>query len=375
MPSRTRTQSTVPPAHPSAEPPVLPLVFDGHNDTLLDLFSPPPRSEPRSFFERSARGHIDLPRARAGGFGGGFFAIFVPNRFRKGHPRPRPIRTAEGVTYPLPPAVEQPYALEFTVRHASHLFRLEEESGGAFQVVRSAAEIERCLRDGVVAAILHAEGAEFIDLDLHALDVLAAAGLKSLGLVWSRPNAFGTGVPFDFPSGPDRGPGLTDAGQALVRRCNRLRVLVDLSHLNEAGFWDVERLTDAPLVATHSGAHACSATPRNLTDKQLDAIGRSQGIVGVNFHKGFLREDGRAARKTSVREIARHAVYMARRIGVEHVGLGSDFDGAFMPEDLGDVAGLPRVLEALHAQGFDASEVRAIAHGNWLRVLRATWGA
>lgn len=354
--------------------PANPLIFDGHNDTLLDLFAAPAKVAPRTFFERAERGHIDLPRARAGGLGGGFFAIFVPNRFRKGHPRPRPTRTAEGEFWPLPDPVEQAYALEFTVRMAAELFRLEEASQGQFKVVRTAAETEKCLRKGVLAAILHAEGAEFIDTGLNAVDVLAAAGLKSLGLVWSRANAFGTGVPFNFPGTPDVGPGLTEAGQALVRRCNRLRVLIDLSHLNEAGFWDVERLTDAPLVATHSGAHACSATPRNLTDKQLDAIGRSGGIVGVNFHKGFLRADGQARRVTSLAEIARHARYIADRIGVDHVGLGSDFDGASMPEDLQDAEGLPRLLDALRAVGFDEPALRKVAHENWLRVLRATWG-
>lgn len=276
---------------------------------------------------------------------------------------------------PLPDAVEQPYALEFTVRMASQLFRLEETSGGQFKVVRSAAEIETCLRRGILAAILHAEGAEFIDTELHALDVLAAAGLKSLGLVWSRPNAFGTGVPFNFPGMPDIGPGLSQAGRALVERCNQLRVMIDLSHLNEAGFWDVARLSSAPLVATHSGAHACSATPRNLTDRQLDAIGQTGGIVGVNFHKGFLRVDGNAGRKTSLTEIARHARYIADRIGIDHVGLGSDFDGANMPEDLHDAAGLPRLLDALRAAGFDEPALRKIAHGNWVRVLRATWDA
>ncbi len=160
-----------------------------------------------------------------------------------------------------------------------------------------------------------------------------------------------------------------------MKACNRLGVLIDLSHLNEAGFWDVSRLSDAPLVATHSCAWALASSPRNLTDAQLDAIRASGGIVGVNFHKGFLRADGNADETTSLTEIVRHARYIADRIGVEHVGLGSDFDGAKMPEDLGDVTGLPRLLAALRAAGFDEGDVRGIAHGNWLRVLEATWGA
>src|SRR5204862_5975253 len=114
---------------------------------------------------------------------------------------------------------------------------------------------------GTIAAILHFEGAEPIDSQLNALEVFYRAGLRSLGLVWSRPNAFGEGVPFRFPSSPDTGPGLTAAGRELVRECNRLGILVDLSHLNERGFWDVADVTTAPLVATHSNAHALSATP------------------------------------------------------------------------------------------------------------------
>ena len=350
-----------------------PVVFDGHNDTLLDLFGGH-SSTPRSFFERGISGHIDLPRALEGGFGGGFFAIFVPNRYRKGHPRPRLTRTPEGRRWSLPHAVEQPYALEFTVRLAAGLYRLEEESQGRFKVVQSSAEIEKCLGNGVIAAVLHAEGAEFIDADFAAFDVMVRAGLRSLGLVWSRPNAFGHGVPFNFPDTPDTGEGLTELGKELVRRCNRRRVMLDLSHLNERGFWDVEALSEAPLVATHSGAHALAASPRNLTDKQLDAVRASGGVVGVNFHKGFLRSDGQVSRRTRARLIAQHAAYMAERMGIDHVALGSDFDGAKMPEDLKDVAGLPLLMDNLREEGFDEAALRKIAHENWLRVLRATWG-
>ena len=210
----------------------------------------------------------------------------------------------------------------------SDLLRLEAEAGGAVKVCRTAGEIRGCIADGTFAAVLHIEGVEAIDTRLEALDVLHAAGLRSLGPVWSRPNAFAHGVPFDFPRSPDTGPGLTAAGKRLVEACNRLRILIDLSHLNEKGFWDVAKRSDAPLVATHSCAWTLVHSPRNLTDAQLDAIRDTGGIVGVNYHKGFLRADGDAERTTSLTEIVRHARYIADRIGVEHVGLGSDFDGA-----------------------------------------------
>jgi membrane dipeptidase len=254
------------------------------------------------------------------------------------------------------------------------LFRVERESGGQVRVVRSADELAACLRDGVFAAILHVEGAEAIDPGLDALEVFYRAGLRSIGPVWSRPNAFGHGVPFKYPSSPDTGPGLTDAGKELIRACNRLHIMVDLSHLNEQGFWDVAGLSDAPLVATHSNVHAICPSTRNLTDQQLDAIKASDGMVGVNFHVGFLRADGQTDDDTPLDAIVEHASYLVERLGIDRVGLGSDFDGATMPRELKDAAGLPKLVAALQAHGFVDEDLRKLCYGNWIRVLRKTWG-
>ena len=122
--------------------------------------------------------------------------------------------------------------------------------------------------------------------------------MRSLGLAWSRPNAFAHGVPFKFPHSPDTGPGLSPLGFDLVRLCNDLGVVVDLAHVNENGFWDVAKVTEKPIVVTHAGVHALCPSTRNLTDKQLDAIGESDGIIGINFHVGFLRHDGRLDAET-----------------------------------------------------------------------------
>jgi membrane dipeptidase len=232
----------------------------------------------------------------------------------------------------------------------------------------------QALADGVLAMIFHIEGAEAIDSDLKALETLYQAGLRSVGIVWSRPNIFASGVPFAFPAGPDTGPGLTDAGKRLVKACNELGILIDLSHLNEKGFWDVAQISSAPLVATHSCVHALCASTRNLTDKQLDAIRASNGIVGVNYNVPFLRADGaRDAATTGVSEIVRHVDYMVEHMGIDHVALGSDFDGATMPGDLKDVAGLPKLMDALTKAGYDEAALRQIAYGNWLRILGQTW--
>jgi membrane dipeptidase len=336
-------------------------IFDGHNDTLLRLYGAAPDAD--SFLGRG-QGHIDLPRAREGGLAGGFFAVYVP----ADPSQPKPERWDV-----LPPQLDLAYAQRVAMGMTAMLFRLEAESEGQLAVVHSTAEIEAAMARGAMSAILHFEGADPIDTGLDALEVFYRAGLRSLGLVWSRPNAFGNGVPFRFPSSPDIGAGLTDAGKDLVRACNRLGIMLDLSHLNEQGFWDVARLSDAPLVATHSNVHALSATPRNLTDKQLDAIKESDGMVGLNFAVVFLRQDGAQNADTPLETMVEHIDYLVERVGIDRVGLGSDFDGAMIPQEIGDVAGLPKLVEALRRSGYDDDSLRKLGYENWLRVLRKTW--
>ena len=353
--------------------PAAPPVFDGHNDTLLSLYLPA-RGGGRTFFARSERGHLDLPRAREGGFAGGFFAINAPPDM-SGVMQPESdfARTETGYEMRLAGAIDPPFAQRFTIGAMASALKLEAESAGQLKIVRTVDELEACVQSDVLAVVLHIEGAEAIDPDLDALHVFHAAGLRSLGIVWSRPNIFGEGVPFAYPRSPDTGPGLTEAGRALVRACNQLGVLLDLAHLNEQGFWDVAGLSDAPLVVTHAGVHAICPATRNLTDKQLDAIGASDGVVGVVFEPTMVRPDGDLNRDTPLSVIARHVAYIADRIGVEHVALGSDFDGAEMPDELRDVTGLPKLLAELRAGGFDSAALRQIAYENWARVLRRTW--
>ena len=338
-------------------------VFDGHNDTLLHLYREGRQNEGR-FFRRNDTGHIDLPRALEGGFGGGFFAVFVPND---------PNNPLAPMSDGLPPALELAYAQQTAISVSAVLFRLEAASDGQLKVVRTAQELADGLEQGIVTAILHFEGAEPIDTNLDALELFYQAGLRSLGLVWSRPNDFAHGVPFKFPCTPDTGPGLTDAGRELVKACNDLGILVDLSHLNEQGFWDVASISDAPLVATHSNAYNLCEFTRNLTDRQLDAIKESDGMVGVNFGVYFLREDGGRDVDTPLDVIVRHVNYLVERVGIDRVGFGSDFDGASVPKELGDVTGLPLLLDALRAAGYDEPSIRKLAHENWVRVIRKTW--
>ncbi|MCH1572184.1 MAG: dipeptidase [Longimicrobiales bacterium] len=352
-------------------------IIDGHNDTLTRIRHAGP-NERRAFLDRAEFGHLDLPRAREGGLAGGFFAVFTCTRgWEK---RLEPLLDADGQrvpggwSVPLPKRVDRRTSYHFTTSVISDLLRLIDASNGAMTLVRTATELQHAIDSGTFAVILHIEGAEAIDTRLESLDVLHAAGLRSLGPVWSRPNAFGHGVPFDFPRHPDTGPGLTSAGRRLVRRCNELRIMLDVSHLNARGFWDVAELSDAPIVATHSNAHALSASPRNLTDDQLDAVAASGGVVGLNYAVGFLRADGKPDAGTPLTRIADHGRYIADRIGVDHLALGSDFDGALIPAQMTDCSKLPLLVDALRAAGFTEDELHRIAHKNWVRVLRETWG-
>lgn len=345
-------------------------VFDGHNDLLLRLCQAPERRD-AIWSGAEGKGHLDLPRMRAGGFAGGFFAIYIPSPKVEGLADFEALMDAPPYDLPLPDPIGAAAAQPVALAMAGHLMALERT--GTLKICRSVAEIRDCLARGTVAAVMHMEGAEAIGPDLDALHVWHAAGLRSLGPVWSRPTVFGHGVPFRFPGDPDTGPGLTDAGKALVRECNRLGIMIDLSHLNEKGFDDVAAISDAPLVATHSNAHVVTPSTRNLTDRQLAVIRETGGMVGLNFATVFLAPDGRQAPFAGWDPVLRHLDHLLAKLGEDHVGFGSDFDGATLPADLGDVAGLPRLLDALAAHGYDAALLRKIAHENWLALLDRTW--
>jgi membrane dipeptidase len=348
-------------------------IFDGHNDVLLRLYRRGGTDAPSAFLEGEARGQLDLPMARRGGFGGGLFAVFVSSTDRTNGPN-RETGPQEVINEAqLPPAVELTQAQRVVFAMISLLFRIETKSKGRLRVCRKVDEIQRCLDDGVLAAVLHIEGAEAIDPNFELLEVLYEAGLRSLGPVWSRSNAFGHGVPFRCPCSPDTGPGLTDLGKDLVSACNRLGILIDLSHLNEHGFWDVAATSNAPLVATHSNAHALSPHSRNLTDQQLAAIRETGGMVGVNFATSFLRPDGRHDADTPTELIIEHLEHILEHVGEDGVGIGSDFDDAKIPSGIGNAAGLQNLVELMRRRRYSEPLIEKLCFRNWLRALGKSW--
>jgi membrane dipeptidase len=363
-------------------------VFDGHNDTLLNLIK-----TGRNYYERSEIGHVDDVRAEEGGLVGGFFACFVPSAEGQVWSTDVEKELGSGIKgVELENEWGGPslaYAQQFANSMVAKLLNLE--TGGVsvrdldgetpptmaeepLTIVQFAEDIVENLEDGNFSAILHFEGAEMIDENLYALEMYHSAGLRSIGPVWSRSNQFAHGVPFAFGQSPDTGPGLTDRGKELVKACNALGIMLDVSHLNEKGFWDLAGITAAPIVATHSNAHAICPSTRNLTDKQLDAIRESGGIVGLNFNVPFLHPEGARDSNMPLSIMADHMDYLVDRLGIDGVAFGSDFDGALMPDDLSDCSKLPNLIAVLRERGYDDEALYKMGYQNWVRVLSITWG-
>lgn len=333
-------------------------IFDGHNDILLKLLEERAERPVDAFFTPRPGQHIDFKSAKSGGFVGGLFAMFVPPE--------------DGKSYEQTPSQE--YARDMTTTMITLLRDIAAEANGDVVICRTVREIRGAMARGKMAPVLHIEGAEAILPDLSNLEVFYAEGLRSLGPVWSRSNAFAHGVPFKFPASPDTGPGLTDAGFELVRQCDALGIAIDLSHMNEKGFWDVARTSKKPLIASHSNVHKLCPTTRNLTDDQLKAIKDTNGIAGINFAVAFLREDGERKQDVPLQTVINHIDYMVEKMGIDHVGLGSDYDGAPPPYELDSTAKLPALTKALSEAGYSNADIDKICHQNWLRVLEDVWG-
>lgn len=347
-------------------------IFDGHNDVLYKLHYTDEADKVSLFAKGSPDDwHIDLPRAKQGGFAGGMFAVFAPS---PDTPRGAVVEGASvfAIDEPLPPALSVDDAHRTTIAMASILFELDR--AGAIALCRSAADIRAAMARNTIAAVFHIEGAEAIDRDLVMIETLYGMGLRSIGPVWSRPNMFGHGVPFRYPSAPDTGPGLTDAGKDLVRACNNKKILIDLSHLNERGFRDVAALSNAPLVATHSNVHRICPHARNLTDWQLGAIRDTNGLVGLNFETTFLHSPPERSGVPDAEILLRHMDVLILELGEDGVGLGSDFDGADVPKLIGDASGLQRLLDVFREHGYGEDLIEKIAWKNWLSVIERTIG-
>lgn len=342
-------------------------VFDGHNDALTRLWLSDYPDPVHAFVHERLVGHLDLKRCQEAGFIGGMFAIFLPpySYVQRHHPNKLFDQNASDFTQQQ---IEQICLEQLDLAH-----QLAQYSK-IIKICTSAQNIQDCRAEKKLAIVLHMEGAEALQQNPDLLDVFYERGLRSIGPLWNRPSRFGHGLNAKFPHSPDTGAGLTSDGKDFIKRCANKKMVIDVSHMNEKAFWNTVDILQQPIVATHSNSHALCPQARNLTDPQLKAIRESKGMVGVNFDVAFLRSDGQRNADTSIDVILEHLEYLMDHLGEEHVGFGSDFDGALIGTELEDVTGLHRLIERMQQRGYSKTLIENICLNNWVRVLYRIFG-
>lgn len=309
------------------------VVVDGHCDTILELFS-----EKRSFWDANIKGHLDWHRAKTGKINLQFMAFYIEPEFK-------PVGSLSRV-------------LELLDHF--HLVQAEgEKQNHKLDVILTRDQLSK-LGPQDFKVLLAIEGGEVLEGKLSNLRILHRLGFRSITLTWNQRNRLADGVGERESKG-----GLTTFGKEVIREMNRLGMLIDVSHLNEAGFWDVLELSSQPFVASHSCCRVLCNHPRNLWDDQLKALQVNGGVMGINFYPGFL---GRG--KVTADRVIEHIEHAAEVAGVDSVGLGSDFDGINKtPLGLENAALMPVISEKLLSRGWKEADVNKILGGNFLRVL------
>ncbi len=389
--SLSLAQSTAPRTEVSARAQALhnsAIVIDTHADT-------PQRFLDRGFdignTDPNDKGQISLDKARAGNLGAEFFSIWVdPETTDAEHYDRRAMDLIDSVH-------------EQAARHPDRMM-----------MAYTAADIERAHPEKKLAALMGIEGGHAIQNDLHLLRDFYRLGVRYMTLSWSNTNHWAdSSGDIDDPKVQHHN-GLTDFGKQVVLEMNRLGMMVDISHVADKTFFDTIQVTKAPVIASHSSARALTNAPRNMTDDMLKAMGKNNGVVMVNFFSGFIDENYRKAEEAQSKEreaavkaylaqqkaagkdvqyvdaeriqeewLARipppplkslidHIDHIAKVAGVDHVGLGSDFDGVSgaLPEGIRSAADLPKITQALLDRGYSDGDIRKILGGNLLRVLR-----
>jgi len=333
----------------------------------LKLFFSKNKNKVNDFYLGNDYCQIDYPKIIKSNFAGGFFAIFVADSEPDESFFSR--MNSSSYDFDLPVEIPQDFALSTTESMIKILNEIILKSKGKIVLCKKGSEIVKSIKDEKIAIILHIEGAEAIDNKFESLDRLYSLGLRSIGLVWSRKNIFATGVPFSYPSSPDRGDGLTSLGKELVGLCDFKNILIDLSHLNEKGFWDVANLSTQPLIATHSNSHFITNHSRNLTNEQLTTIKESKGIVGINFATAFLRNDGQMRTDTDLQFIIDHFEHMLKYLGEDGIVIGSDFDGALVPDEIKDITGMINLKNFMKKKGYNNNLIEKFFYKNWVNFL------
>ena len=325
------------------------VVVDTHCDTLkclMPMFTLPRNSQwdDRSDIGmgvRSKLGHIDIPRLREGGVNCQVFAISsVRDRTR-------------------------PYALRTAMEMIDIFYRECEKNSDSITPVTTHDDILKATGEGKVAAMLSIEGADVIEGKIGLLRVFHRLGVRMVGLVHSLRNELADGVADRRTKG-----GLSELGVQAVEELDRLGVLIDVSHLSDAGFWDLMDVAKGPVMASHSNARAVCDHPRNMTDKMIEAISDRGGVMGMNFAPGFVHPT-----HATVQGVVDHVDHIVGLVGPDHVGLGSDFDGiSYTPVGLEDVTRMPNITVEIVKRGYSEEDIKKILGGNHLRLIKEVVG-
>lgn len=327
------------------------FVVDAHFDLTYDLCNRRERGQ------RKVIEDIYLPPFKDGGFDLIVSAIFIDDYF-------------------LPEM-----GLRRALDQISHLHEELVESQGLAQICRTATEARTARKEGKIALFLSLEGADPLQNDLGLLRIFYELGVRGLGLTWSRRNYAADGSLFSAADEGQKG-GLTAFGVQLVKKAEELGMFIDVSHLNDEGFWDLVEVASKPLIASHSNCRALAPTMRNLTDEQIRAITKSGGIIGLSSVDAFIRQD---EPKVTVAHLVDHVDHIAHRFGIEHVGLGFDLCDGFInflqltPSiETRDVivthAGLAPFTAELITRGYSDDEILAVLGGNFMRVYTQLLG-
>lgn len=306
---------------------------DCHCDTIVEV-----AKGERSLGEKSPLGHIDIPRLLEAGIAVQFFALYIEAEYK-----------------PL-------LALERTLELMDVFYRELAQNPAQVELIEKFSDIEDILNRGKVAALLTIEGGEAVQESLFLLRTLYRLGVRGITLTWNQRNAIADGAG-EGPLG-----GLSSFGREVVKEMNSLGMVIDVSHINRAGFFDVVNSSSKPVLASHSNARALCDHPRNLDDQQLKLLADKGGVVGVTFVPDFLVPKGK---KADIEAVADHMDYIKNLIGVDYIGMGSDFDGVdFLPEGLEDVTKVPNLVPVLAHRGYTDTELEKVFGGNVFRLLK-----
>lgn len=312
-------------------------IFDAHCDTVQHFSG---EHGSYHFLRENNHAHVDLPRLKRGGIKAQIFALFIEPRFK-----------SEGG------------ALQRCLRLLNSFYQTVDDCGNDIVTVYNYPQFLKVTESGKIAALLLVEGGEALEGELENLRELYLLGIRGLGLTWNVENEI-AGAAMEGPGST----GLKNFGKNVIREMNRLGMIIDLAHISSKGFKDVLTVTEAPVIVSHANSAALCNHPRNLTDEQMKLLRENKGVLGISFYPPFIDH-----KEAGLSRLLDHFEHAANIMGVDYIGIGSDFDGIdTVLKELRDVSFLPRLSAGLRKRGFSETEVQKILFKNFRRIVKET---